>query len=144
MDLVKGNAVDDSWMAVLNVVHGRFASILFSFLFDAVHSDGLLQNGISTVPLISEHAHDHAFAEADILAGDLIMFGLHHLGDVVHSLSGEVQVEDTLYDCRFARDDLRLTVSTLPVAEETLIHEHRDSFFELISNGPYDIFADAF
>ena len=131
-------------MAVLYVVHRCFTSILFPFLFDTVHGDRLLQDGISAVPFIGEHAHDHTFAEADVLAGDLIVFGLHHLGDVVYSFSGKVQIEDSFYDGRFARDDLRLTVSTLPIAEETLIHEHWDSLFKFISNGPYDILADAF
>ena len=72
------------------------------------------------------------------------MFSLHHLGDIVHSFSSKVQVEDSFYDSRFAWDNLRLTVSTLPVSKEALIHEHWDSFLELIPDGPYNVFADAF
>lgn len=119
------------------------AGVLLPLLFDAVDGDGFLQDSISAVPFVGEHIHDHALAEADSLAGDIVVLSLHHLGDLVHSLSGQVEVKDAFHDSRFARYDLRLAVSALFIAEEPLVHEYWGSFLELLADAPCDILADA-
>ena len=130
-------------MVILNIVHWSFSGVLLPLLFDAVNGDGFLQDCISAISLVGEHIHDHALAKADGFVGDIIVLSLHHLGDLVHSLSGQVEIEDAFYDSRFARYDLRLTVSALFIAEEPLVHKHWSSFLELLADAPCDILADA-
>lgn len=100
-------------MVILNIVHWSFSGVLLPLLFDAVNGDGFLQDRISAVSLVGEHIHDHALAKADGFAGDIIVLSLHHLGNIVHGFSSQIEIEDTFHDGRFTRYDLRLTVSTL-------------------------------
>ena len=130
-------------MVILNIVHWSFSSVLLPLLFDAVNGDGFLQNHISAVSLVGEHIHDHALAKADGFAGNIIVLSLHHLGDFVHGFSSQIEVEDAFHDDRFARYDLRLTVSALSIAEEPLVHKHWSSVLELLADAPCDILADA-
>lgn len=89
-------------MVILNIVHWSFAGVLFPLLSDAVNCDGFLQDCISAISLVGEHIHDHALAKADGFVGDIIVLSLHHLGDLVHSLSGQVEIEDAFpNDSRF-------------------------------------------
>ena len=131
-------------MVILNIVHWSFTGVLFPLLFDAVNCDGFLQNHISAVSLVGEHIHDHALAKADGFAGNIIVLSLHHLGDFVHGFSSQIEIEDAFHDGRFARYDLRLTVSALSIAEEPLVHEHWGSFLELFANAPSNVLTDAF
>ena len=130
-------------MVILNIVHWSFAGVLFPLLFDAVNCDGFLQDCISAISLVGEHIHDHALAKADGFVGNIIVLSLHHLGDLVHGFPSQIEVEDAFYDSRFARYDLRLTVSALFIAEEPLVHKHWSSFLELLTDAPCDILADA-
>ena len=130
-------------MVILNIVHWSFTGVLFPLLFDAVNCDGFLQDCISAISLVGEHIHDHALAKADGFARNIIVLGLHHLGDFVHGFPSQIEVEDAFHDDRFARYDLRLTVSALSIAEEPLVHKHWSSVLELLADAPCDILADA-
>ena len=99
LNLLEGHSVDDGWMVILNIVHWSF----------------------SAVSLVGEHIHDHALAEADGFAGDIIVLSLHHLGNIVHGFSSQIEIEDAFHDSRFTRYDFRLTVSTLFIAKEPLV-----------------------
>ena len=130
-------------MVILNIVHWSFAGVLFPLLFDAVNCDGFLQDRISAISLVGEHIHDHALAKADGFARNIIVLSLHHLGDFVHGFPSQIEVEDAFHDDRFARYDLRLTVSALSIAQEPLVHKHWSSVLELLADAPCDILADA-
>ena len=131
-------------MVILNIVHWSFSGVLLPLLFDAVNGDGFLQDRISAVSLVGEHIHDHALAKADGFAGDIIALSLHHLGNIVHGFSSQIEIEYTFHDGRFTRYDLRLTVSTLFIAKEPLVYEHWCSFLELLANAPSNVLTDAF
>ena len=131
-------------MVILNIVHWSFSGVLLPLLFDAVNGDGFLQDCISAISLVGEHIHDHALAKADGFAGDIIALSLHHLGNIVHGFSSQIEIEYTFHDGRFTRYDLRLTVSTLFIAKEPLIYEHWCSFLELLANAPSNVLTDAF
>src|SRR5699024_6560270 len=129
--LIKGHTVYDGRMIVLYIVHGGFAGILLSLLFNAVYRHGLLQDGISAVTLVGEYVQDHALAKADGFARNIVVLGPHHPGNIVYRFSSQIEIEDTLHDGCFAWHDLRLAVSALSIAKEPLVYKHGGTFLEL-------------
>ena len=85
-------------MIVLDNVHGCFTLIRFPCFGDAVNRNGLLEDAVSAVFLIPQDMHNHVFAEAEILSGDLNFLRLQRFRNYLDRLTGEEYLVNPFYD----------------------------------------------